>query len=328
MATVEEIVNDVQGYASGWAGQLDEFVDRLAEVASIRLDVDEILVGHSPVDNVTALLSAITAGLPVRPSTSVNLAVPTFSYSESVYSSELLTADIAKLLSDLEDGGYGIDTADEVLLLDRAQDREVGLANQAIDEVERSFVSRGFGIPPGTMFGALEKVHQSRQDAVSTLSRDIYVKRADQFVQARQFAIQQAGALENTLIGKHANDMLRLLQAARHQLDARIAAVSAQLDEAKLGLEAYAVDGQVYAARAGVAADAAKVAIGAYEANTRSFLGVVEARLKNAEIQLQTALKTADLRGQYAQAGADAIATAISGALNSINGIAVQSSEE
>ncbi|MGE0383405.1 MAG: hypothetical protein AB7Q97_01660 [Gammaproteobacteria bacterium] len=328
MTTVAQLVDSAVAYVDGWRDDLNAFITRLDEIANIQLNVDDILVGHQPIDSVTALLNAITAGLPVRPSVAVTSPLPAFTYSDTNYDPDVINVSLQKVLADLNGGGYGIDPADEIQLLDRAADREIGNAAMARDEIDRAFVGRGFALPPGTMFGALEKATQATQDAVSTLNRDIYVKRADQFVQARQFAIQQAGVLQSILIQHHANVMQRLLAVARNQLDGKIAALNAEIERARLDVSVYQTDGGVYSARAGVVSDAAKVAIGAYEANSRAFLGVVQARIENARNQLQAAQATATLKSTTSQAAAEAIATAIAGALNSINTIAVQTVQE
>jgi len=51
-----------------------------------------------------------------------------FSFYEQAYSSALLDATKAKLLGDMENGGYGIEPDDEILLWERARSREHILA--------------------------------------------------------------------------------------------------------------------------------------------------------------------------------------------------------
>ncbi|TFG62640.1 MAG: hypothetical protein E4H28_07410, partial [Gemmatimonadales bacterium] len=82
-----------------------------------------------------------------------DLLVPsnTFSFFEQAYVSALLDETKRKLLSDLEDGGYGIDTNDEEALWERARSREFLGAQQATDEMIRFQAARGFPLPTGDL---------------------------------------------------------------------------------------------------------------------------------------------------------------------------------
>jgi hypothetical protein len=169
-----------------------------------------------------------------------------FSFNEQDYSSELLNLLRLKLQADLTNGGYGIETNDELKLWDRAREREMANANQSIDDIEREFSSRRFSVPPGTFFGALEKSRQALQDASSTFNREVALKRADLYVQNRQFTIQQGSQLEGALIQYHGSMMERLLNASKYLIDAAIASYNARVTAYNAMLDGYKTEAQVF----------------------------------------------------------------------------------
>jgi len=191
-------------------------------------------------------IPSFTAGLP-----SEDFLTPTnsFAWAEEEYTSALLDELNSKLLGDLQNGGYGIETADEQALFERARDRETELALSEIDEVRRSFAARGFPLPPGQLALMEQRAHQSLQNKMSSVSREIALKRADLYVQNRQFAIEQSKGVEQIVIGFHNSIQERALNAAKATLDAAIAIYKAQLDRYNARLEAYRSEAQVFEAK-------------------------------------------------------------------------------
>lgn len=191
-------------------------------------------------------IPSFTAGLP-----SEDFLTPTnnFTFYEAQYSSTLLDELNSKLLSDLQNGGYGIETADEQALFNRLRDRETELALTQLEEVRRSSAGRGFPLPPGALQIAEQRAMQDLQNKISDVNRDIGVKRADMYVENRRFAIEQAKNVENILIGFHNSVQERALNAARYTLDAAIQIYRAQLDRYNARLDAYRTEAQVFEAR-------------------------------------------------------------------------------
>ena len=132
-----------------------------------------------------------------------DLLTPTnsFSYAEGAYDRSLLDPWRAKLLSDLQNGGYGIDTNDEIALLNRTRDREVETMLTRFEEAGRAMASRGFPLPPGELAIQFDRAVQDMQNKVSDTNREIYIDRAKRFVDNRQFTIVQVKEMENILIG-------------------------------------------------------------------------------------------------------------------------------
>jgi hypothetical protein len=182
----------------------------------------------------------------IAPSTALSAPTNTFAFAETPYASDLLDSLGDKLLSDLEAGGYGIDTADEAQLLDRAMERESETASRAIDEAARTYAARRFDLPPGALLETIAGANQAYQEQANTLSREIALKRYDQLVAARQFAIQQGVALENLRMTFHGAMMERFLNAARYTADAAVAYFNAQVEAAKLQQAQYETAARVY----------------------------------------------------------------------------------
>ena len=179
------------------------------------------------------------------------IAAPTanFAFAEVAYQSVLLDAVQVKLLNDLQNGGYGIEPGDESKLWARAREREAQGNDQAQAEVQRTFASRGFMVPPGAMFGALEGLVAKSMQAGNSLSRDISLKRADLYVDNRRFTIQQVQALEGVLINQHMAVMERWLNAAKATAQFALDFYRGRLDEQKARLESYQTQAQVYGER-------------------------------------------------------------------------------
>ena len=191
-------------------------------------------------------IPSFTAGLP-----SEDFLTPTnnFTFYEQQYSSALLTELQSKLLSDLQNGGYGIETADEQALFNRLRDREIELALTQLEEARRSAAARGFPLPPGQLQIVEQRAMQDLQNKNSTVNRDIGIKRSDLYVENRRFAMEQTKNLENILIGFHNSIQERALNAARATLDAAIQIYRAQLDRYNARLDAYRTEAQVFEAR-------------------------------------------------------------------------------
>ena len=204
----------------------------------------------------------------------------TFHFDEVAYSSALLDGVKAKLLHDLQHGGYGIEPGDEVALWERAREREAELASQELDTIRRDFASRGFLLPPGALFAATEGIRAKALAGAASLSRDVALKRADLLVENRQFTIQQAREVEALLVNMHMAAMERVLRAAQISAQFAVEVFRARLDKAKLRLEAIQTQAQTF--RDAVAAEAQKVEI--YRAQLQAELSKMEIDKNRVEL--------------------------------------------
>lgn len=228
--------------------------------------------GNSPSFNMPAVPSAPTltlpdvplfasVALPEAPLTEIPLfdavadfgdvTAPThqFEFAEREYSSELLDATKAKILYDITNGGYGIDDADERRLWDRAREREIMLADSRLQDLARTHAARGFPMPNGAFYAQQEAARQEARATVSTLSRDIMIKKADMYVENRRFMIEAATKLESVLINYYAGMAERALNAARLQVELGVAVFNAQVMRFQAKLDEYKTYASVFESR-------------------------------------------------------------------------------
>lgn len=169
-----------------------------------------------------------------------------FSFAEQPYQSAMLDALKVKLMADLSNGGYGIETSDESALWERARERELRAAEAAIQDATRQAASRGFSMPQGALNALIQQAQQNAQEKNSSLSRDIALKRADLYAENRKFTITQVRELETTLIGYTAQMAERALNTAKSMVELSIASFNARVARYNLRMEAHKVRAQVY----------------------------------------------------------------------------------
>jgi hypothetical protein len=177
-----------------------------------------------------------------------DLLLPTheFTWSETVYTSELLDTAKGIIQHDLENGGYGLDPRDETALWERARDREMKNADAAMQQFQRSMAARGFSIPPGAYQAGVMQLQQDARAKVSDLNRDISLKRADLYVQNRQFMLTTGLQAEQFLIAYHAGLAERALNAAKYVFEAGTVLYDMQVKRFNARLQLYQITAQVY----------------------------------------------------------------------------------
>lgn len=212
MATIEEVINFSQQQVNDAIAESQIFINELAEAIGwqsnlFRGDIDLTQIANNDNININS------SGLPQRP---VNT---NFIWYEQMYDAPLLKEARDLILSDIRNGGYGLDPRDEQALWERAKDREAQNANNAIQDFQRSMSARGFSIPSGAMVAGMQKVQQQARGLISTLNRDIALKRADLYVQARQFAIKSGMEAEQYMINYYSSYADRALSSIRLLLE-------------------------------------------------------------------------------------------------------------
>ena len=180
-----------------------------------------------------------------------NLLAPTaeFSYVDAGYTSTLTDPLVAKLLDQLQNGGYGIETADETPLWNRVRDREVQLMQAELEEVRRASTTMSFPMPPGALFAAMEQARQNMIAKVSAANRDIGLKRADMYVENRKFTIQEVQKYEKIAIDSYHALQERQLNAAKSAVQMGIAVYEAAVKNYQAQLDGFRTEAQVFAER-------------------------------------------------------------------------------
>lgn len=162
-----------------------------------------------------------------------------FQFSEIEYQSDVLDELKALLLSDLQNGGYGINTEDEQRLWDSARDRAAQAMLASREELDRVFSSRGLTMPSGAHAKALRDSGFKYAEEINQANRDISHKRADMYVEARKFAVEKGLNLEDLLIRNHGFMMERALNAARITVEMGIEVFNASVRRVQAQVEAY-----------------------------------------------------------------------------------------
>jgi hypothetical protein len=345
--------------ASAVNAAAQSFLTALADLGAI----DYSQVGDLPAFNSVVWLGS-TVGImdrPTRPTMTLgniqslldrlNQLVPPsldaedFVYSEPGYSSALRDPMINKLLNDLTNGGYGIDTTDEVALWNRARDREAKQGVTNVLELRRQAAATSAPMPQGALQVALNKLNQDSADRISGTNREIALKRADLYVEQRRRVIDQVLSSENQSIELYNAVQNRTLQVAQIRVQMSIAlfdasvklfavqqqaittAIDAQLETLKATISVYASDVAAYAAFVNAVASGAQVDI----ANSRTVLerdmAAHRSRTDIIKFRLQELGLTLEKNKEIYKYGTDFFRTSLGSALNGINGLAVQTGE-
>lgn len=177
-----------------------------------------------------------------------NITAPTnsFSYAEAIYESAIQDELKAKILDDLQNGGYGIEDADELRIWDRARERDTAALGAAMDEIARASAARGFTMPPGTYYATTMAAASEAAMKTSSMSRDIASKRADLYVENRKFMIETGVSFEKLLIDFFTSKAERALNVAKLTVQLGIETFNAQVAKYNMLLESYKTQANVY----------------------------------------------------------------------------------
>lgn len=180
-----------------------------------------------------------------------NLAAPTqqFSFVDAGYTSELRDPLVAKLLYDLENGGYGIDSTDELALWGRARDRAESQGRLAVETALRRGGSLNLPLPSGAVLAAVEQARAEVLRQLSEANREIALKRADMYVENRRFTIEQVQALEKMSIDLYNAIAERALNVAKVTVELGVAVFEASVRNFNAQLDAYKTFAAVFETR-------------------------------------------------------------------------------
>ncbi|MCI4625367.1 MAG: hypothetical protein L3V56_05330 [Candidatus Magnetoovum sp. WYHC-5] len=174
-------------------------------------------------------------------------------YQEVPFNEEIDITLIAKLLSDLSNGTYGIESTDELMLTQRLKDNSIYTANKAIEDINKTHAAFGFPIPTGARNAAIRRAQQEVRDRLLESMRDIYIKRAELHFAARQHTIDSAIKLDEILRRWHNSVQDRALLTAKTAIEAshtvfdlllknynaRVALYSAKVDAYRAQIQAF-----------------------------------------------------------------------------------------
>lgn len=170
----------------------------------------------------------------------------TFAFTESTYTSGLLT-DLRTRLQEWVDGAHtGLEPVVEQAIWNQGRAREAVAGARKVQEAFRTFAQRGFSKPPGALAVAIQEALQASQDNDVSLSRDIMIKQADLEQTNRRFAFEQAFKVEGELITYQNNISQRAFEAARYAQQVAIDIFVAEVQRYAADVQAYNVQAQVF----------------------------------------------------------------------------------
>jgi hypothetical protein len=169
-----------------------------------------------------------------------------FEWSEEGMDTPLLDAINGKLLTDVNDGGYGIESEDETALWSRARDRENIQLTSVEDSVREQYGNLGYSLPPGAMINALTRVRAEAEGRLSEQEREIVIKRADLFRDNRQFSMTQGTTVQNIELQHYGFRLERALNAQRFAAEYAINVHDAYVRQFNTELQRYTAIAEVY----------------------------------------------------------------------------------
>ena len=225
------------------------------------------------------------------------------------------SAVCAKINSDLANGGYGIETMDERGIYERRKERELSEYASQLNEADEIFAGSGFKIPPGALVMVKNRAKVAYMGKLSSLNREIMIKRADLFVQARQFAITSTMKL---------GDLWSAMQKVRIDFfDAALKQEGMDIDLQKTNntvkLEEFRTDIEAYAAEARTAAALFEQASTEQDRQLRAQLTALQANIEISRENLTMAIEGAKLRTAGAQTVAEVWKAITASALSSLH---------
>lgn len=332
-ADVPTIISQQQVIANNYITQAQAFIDRVATLANTDFPISiPGSLGFGTTDITNNAFDKINGFRPTRPAdfgaiSAIAPTAPVFSFLD--IDQTLLDTISAKLNSDLVNGGYGIEPGDEALLWQRERDREAQNALAEHDEITRQFAQGGFSMPPGAMFDAQQRALQNGANKISSVNRDIAIKRADLYFNARKFAIEQGTTVERVLVELHRaiTEQMQVMTALYNSQIAKYRAdIEGGMEVIRSNVLIYSAEVQAFSATANAIAEAYKLKLNENALTNSWNVDTMRAIIEKARLQLGAQQAAAAVRTSAAEFGAQFYANTIAAALNSINTLAAQTS--
>lgn len=242
------------------------------------------------------------------PSFSLDTPAPFQWHAPYGYQPDVYTDLVAKVLSDIRNGGTGLDPDVEADIYQRHLDRTQDENARMYAEQNSYWGARGFTLPPGSLAGALCEINAQIGRNNAAASRDIAIQQAELAQKNTQFMVEQGVRLEGMLREFYANEMNRALDAAKTGAQNAIEIYNAGVQLANLNLERFKAYAAVYESQvraalvhveifksqvegAKVAAEVQQSLVSVYNAQ----LGAVEILVKIYVAQIEGAKAAADL---------------------------------
>lgn len=253
-----------------------------------------VVTSPPPAAPTVALTSVVSVDVPTFLSSDLIAPSVSFAYVDPLYTSILLNPLQAKLLDNLLNGGYGIDTTDETALYNRSRDRAVEAMGSAVADAGRAMAARGFPLPPGELSIHVDRAYQAMQNTVADTSRDITLNRSKLYVENRQFTIAQVRELEVVTIGLYNSVQDRAVNVAKLTVDLAIALYNTQLARFKLRLESAKISADVQVASIQAIVEQNKANLDGFRSQVVGYEAYVRTLIASGQLQVEYYKGTVD----------------------------------
>lgn len=157
--------------------------------------------------------------------------------------------DVHARLQAMLAGGTGLPAAIEQALFDRAIGRDEISSVQAVQQAEQEWAARGFDLPGSTLLARTQEIRTENRRERGRINRELSIQYHTQEIENLRFSVQQAIALEGTLLDAHT----RIQDVARQLADGHWVVIKGIYDSEvalfALYLEIYRTDVEVYKTR-------------------------------------------------------------------------------
>jgi len=206
-----------------------------------------------------------------------------FSWEESPYNSEIWNTFLTTVRDNIIEGGTGLSPEVEQAIYDRALRRQDTANDQAFQEAEKYFASRGFPLPPGAMASRINEITTEILKVKTDVNEQVLVSQAELAQKNTHFMLEMGWKAETILRDFHNARENRLLEASRTVVQMSVEVMKAHLGQRSLLIEVFRSEVVAYSEE--VRAILARVDV--YKAEIEALR--VTADLQNTEVALYEA---------------------------------------
>lgn len=306
--TTQELADESVESARGYMEELDAFLEVL--VIPDTDDIEDIVFPEIlPIDfssrpSFTASLESFPTfddDLPSAPTlksvpSSSSLFTPSvvevtdpgaMTYTPGAYNSDIRADLFAKILSDIRNGGTGLNPTVEADIYDRGRERQRVENEKLYRETEDRFTATGFGLPSGALSSSLQAANVEISGKSDQLNREITINQADLEQKNIQFSVDQAVKIESILLQAYNDQENRLFETAKAIAQSTIDIYNSITANQSLKLELYKTEADVFKIKVESALRENEVLIQQYDTQIKAFVSQLDLEIKNAQLQVE-----------------------------------------
>ncbi len=214
-----------------------------------------------------------------------------------------------KLLEDIRTGGTGIADDVQQAIWNKAAERDLLAANEAMQMAAEAFGKRGFPVPPDRMRAQQADIADKYAMSRADKSRDVMIATADLAQKNTQFAITGLTEVERLHLQAVTSFADRMLQVARASVEAGINYFNASIARYNAKLDAYKTQSAVFEAL--IRSEGLKLEVFKGELDAQKIKGELDLqqveiyKAKIAALGTGIELYKAQIEGYVASLGAD-----------------------